>query len=257
MLQYLHMKHIPLVIGNWKMNPQDPATAKQLYMSIKSFAKRATHASVVVAPPIIFIPELFRLSLRSNIALAAQNIYPADGGAHTGEHSIPQLVSYGVQYSIVGHSERRAMGETNDSVAEKVQALLKARLTPIICVGERTRDDNGDFFSFIEAQISTVLTAVPKTRYKELVFAYEPIWAIGTGQTATVDDVVEMRLFITKTMLKHCSKNAASQIRVLYGGSVNAGNARLLYESGAVNGFLVGGASLKPEEFKIIINATK
>lgn len=246
----------PLVIGNWKMNPATAAEAKQIFMGIKKAAKRNSHATVVVAPPAIFIPEVARLSLGGQVSIATQNIHPLPTGAHTGEVSLAMAMPYGVKYCIVGHSERRAMGETDEQVAEKVEAVLKQRLTPVICIGERERDADGNFFLHIEAQIKSVLAVVPKTRYKDIVLAYEPIWAIGTGQTATVDDVIEMQLYVQKILTKHFSRSAANQIRFLYGGSVHGGNAEVLFQSGAVTGFLVGGASLKIDEFAKVMAAT-
>jgi len=188
--------------------------------------------------------------------LGIQNVHAKESGANTGEISLPMLSAFGVTYCIVGHSERRAMGETDQVVAEKVLAILKGRLTPVVCIGERERDKDGNFFLHIERQIHQVLAAIPKARFKDVLFAYEPIWAIGTGQTATVDDVIEMQLFIQKVITKHFSRSAASQIRLLYGGSVHSGNARVLFQSGAIDGFLVGGASLKADEFTHVVKAT-
>lgn len=247
----------PLIIGNWKMNPATAAAAKDLFMGIKKAAKRNIHAIVVVAPPTIFIPELARLSLGGRVQLGMQNINPLPFGAQTGEVSLAMGMPYGIRYCIVGHSERRAMGETDEQIATKVEAILKQRLTPVVCVGERDRDKQGNFFLEIESQIKHVLSVVPKTRYKDIVLAYEPIWAIGTGKTATVDDVIEMQLFVHKVISKHFSRSAAGQVRFIYGGSVHGGNAEVLYQSGVVQGFLVGGASLKVGEFTKIISATK
>lgn len=247
----------PIVIGNWKMNPATAAEAKQIFMGIKKAAKRNSHATVVIAPPVIFIPEVARLSLGGQISLGIQNIYPLSVGAQTGETSLAMAMPYGVKYCIVGHSERRAMGETNEQVAEKIAVILKQRLTPVVCIGERERDQEGNFFLQIEAQIKSILAVVPKARYKDIVLAYEPIWAIGTGKNATVDDVIEMQLFVQKIITKHFSRSAASQVRFLYGGSVKGGNAGILYQSGVIDGFLVGGASLKVDEFAKVIVATK
>jgi len=138
-------------------------------------------------------------------------------------------------------------------VAKKVLAILKVRLTPVVCVGERERDEQGDFFSFIENQIELAFKDLPKTRFKDMIIAYEPIWAIGTGINATVEDVKEMQLFILKILTKHFGRSVASQVRIIYGGSVKADNAIKLYQSGGIDGFLVGGASLNPAEFSAII----
>ncbi len=246
----------PLVIGNWKMNPQTVAEAKQIFLGVKKTVKKYSHATVVVAPPAIFLSELARLVRDPSLQLGVQHIHPDLGGAQTGEISLSMVMPLGVTHCIIGHSERRAQGETDAMVAAQIEAVLKQRLTPVICVGERNRDKDGNFFVFIEEQVKNVLAAVPKARYKDIVIAYEPIWAIGTGVTATVDDVVEMKLFIQKVITKYSSRNAASLIRFLYGGSVHSGNAQVLYASGAIHGFLVGGASLKVDEFTKVIAAT-
>lgn len=248
----------PLVIGNWKMNPLSVTDAMALATGLKKTTKKLSGVTIVLAPPTIFIPAVAKSIAGSALALGIQNIHPAPSGALTGETSLPMTTAFGVAYCIVGHSERRAMGETDKQVAEKVVALLKQKLTPVVCIGERERDKDGNFFLQIEAQIKSVLAALPKARFKDIVFAYEPIWAIGTGKTATVDDVIEMQLFIQKVITKHFSRAGALQVRLLYGGSVHSGNAMVLYQSGIIDGFLVGGASLNVDEFtKVIMAATK
>lgn len=253
------MSHInqPLVIANWKMNPVTLAEAKNIFLGIKKEAKKYPHAVTVIAPPHIYITELVKLAQKSNLTLSAQNAYFDVKGAYTGEHSMAQLRDASVQYVILGHSERRKQGETNELIAKKVLAAVTGKITPILCVGEDTRDSNGNFFNLIETQITTALTGIPKSRLKEVVIAYEPIWAIGTGATATAGDVMEMQLFIKKILTKVFDRTIAKQIRVVYGGSVNADNAKDLFVGGGINGFLVGGASLKPIDFGEIIAATK
>lgn len=191
----------------------------------------------------------------SAVSLGAQTMHQAAHGAQTGESGTGMLVSAGVSFVILGHSERRVLGETDVLVGIKTLAALKSKLTPVICIGERERDSQGNFYTYIEAQIKSALSEVPKTRFKDVVIAYEPIWAIGTGLTANVDDVYEMKLFIHKVLSKQFDRAAANQVRIIYGGSVSADNATQLYVGAAVNGFLVGGASLKPAEFTKIIAA--
>jgi triosephosphate isomerase len=177
-------------------------------------------------------------------------------GAFTGETGIAMLQAHGISSVILGHSERRALGETDEMIARKVPALLKAKITPIICVGERERDAQGNFYLTIEAQITKALSLVKSAAFKDVVIAYEPIWAIGTGKTAHVEDVYEMQLFIEKILTKISNRAAARKVRIIYGGSVNAENAAVLFSQGGIAGFLVGGASLKPVEFTKIIAAT-
>ena len=247
--------HKPLVIANWKMNPQSLTEAKKIFLGIKNASKKYPDVSVVVAPPAIYLHELVKTA-GSIVNVAAQNMHNASLGAFTGEISPTMLMDAGVKSVIIGHSERRAMGETDEVVTKKVLAALKARLMPIVCVGERERDGQGNFFTSIEKQIETVFKAIPKTRFKDVVVAYEPIWAIGTGATASVEDVKEMQLFILKVLTKNFGRNSASQVRIIYGGSVKSDNAAQLYDTGGVTGFLVGGASLQPDDFAKIIAST-
>lgn len=248
--------HEPLVIANWKMNPVTLAEAKTILTSVKTLLKKQTGVQVVVAPPALYLLEMKKvLGGSSAIALAAQSVHPAPFGAQTGEMSAPMALAAGASFVLIGHSERRALGETDGMVAEKVTAVQKARLTPVVCIGERERDTQGNFFLFIEAQIKAILSVVPKARFKDIVIAYEPIWAIGTGKTATAEDVNEMRLFIQKILTKYGDRSAAQKIRIIYGGSVTAETARALFTGGGVNGFLVGGASLRPQEFAKIVSS--
>ena len=249
--------HAPLVVGNWKMNPVSFAEVKTIVTSLKAATKKVSEVQIMIAPPALYLMEIKKMLGTSVIGLAAQTVHSAPMGAQTGEHSIPMLTNAGVAAVIVGHSERRALGETDEMVGAKVAALIKSKLTPIICIGERDRDVQGNFFMLIEAQIKAALTNIPKARFKDVVIAYEPIWAIGTGKTATAEDVNEMRLFIQKILTKHFDRASAGKIRIIYGGSVSAQNATDLFTLGGVDGFLVGGASLRPQEFSQIIHSIK
>ena len=241
-----------VVIANWKMNPQSIAEAKKILGEIKNTAQKHPSVLVMVAPPAIFLTELNRMAGEA-VALGVQNIHFEPLGAFTGEISPTMAVNSGAKFILVGHSERRAKGESNEEVAKKVLASLKVKLTPVVCVGERERDERGDFFLFIETQIELAFKDLPKTRLKDIIIAYEPIWAIGIGINATVEDIKEMQLFILKILTKHFGRSVASQVRIIYGGSVKADNATKLYQSGGIDGFLVGGASLNPAEFSAII----
>ncbi len=245
----------PLVIANWKMNPVTLQEAKTIFTGIKNNSKKFLETTVVIAPPTLYITELKKLTTKTSLALGAQNTHFDVKGAYTGEHSIPQLVEAGVSYIIIGHSERRQQGETDELIGRKVMATLKGKCTAVVCVGEKTRDTQGNFYSLIEQQIKAAVGEVQKSRLKDVVIAYEPIWAIGTGATATVADVMEMQLFIKKILTKLFDRTGARNVRVIYGGSVNADNAKELFVSGGINGFLVGGASLKPVDFGKIIQA--
>lgn len=259
MIQCTRMSHINnrIVIANWKMNPSTLAEARQIAKATATIAKKNVGVTVVMAVPHLYITEVKKAIGKSILQIGAQNCHTDVKGAYTGEHSALQLRDAGATYVIIGHSERRAMGETNELIAKKVLAAITAKVSPVICVGEASRDTQGNFLLFIEAQVSSALHAVPKSRLKEITIAYEPIWAIGTGATATAGDVEEMQMFIKKILTKHFDRTVAKQVKIVYGGSVNAENAAELYQKGGVNGFLVGGASLKPADFSTIVSVAQ
>ncbi len=247
----------PLIIGNWKMNPRTEVEAITLAKATAAIRKKTTHAMVVITPPLLFLGAVAKSMKKSLLLLGVQHSHPGPVGAFTGEVSASMVQAYGVTHAITGHSERRAHGETDEMVNAAVLMLLKQKMHPVICIGERVRDAQAHFYAEIESQITKALASVPAARYKDVVIAYEPIWAIGTGATATPADVLEMKLFIEKVLTKIGGRTAARAVTVIYGGSVNGDTAPLLYKEGGVAGFLVGGASLKPAEFEKIIKATE
>lgn len=256
MIQSSHMKKsIPLIVGNWKLNPVKLADATALAQAIVRKNKKSTTPYVAVAPPFPYLVEVGKKISKSPVTLSAQDVYIKDIGAHTGEVSALQLKDLGVSFVIIGHSERRAMGETDELVREKVRIVLKHKLTPIVCIGESERDEQGNFFNFVEKQIRSLGSVLSVAEIKKVVIAYEPIWAIGTGKTATADNVKEMQLFIESILTKLYDRTTAKGIRLLYGGSVKPTNAMELHKEGGMNGFLVGGASLNAEDFDSIIKA--
>jgi len=248
-------KSTPLIVGNWKLNPVTMTEAVTLASAIARKQKIASETKIAIAPPFIYLSDIGKKIKKSAVSLVAQDVYFKDVGAHTGEISALQLKDLGVEYVIIGHSERRAMGESDVDVQQKVQIVLKHKLVPIVCIGERERDEQGNFFSFVEAQLRSLAEVLPATLIKKVVIAYEPIWAIGTGKTATADNVKEMQLFIETVLTKIYDRPTARAVTLLYGGSVKPQNAFLLYTEGGMNGFLVGGASLNSEDFVNIIKA--
>lgn len=248
-------KSTPLIVGNWKLNPVTMTEAVTLASAIARKQKIASETKIAIAPPFIYLSDIGKKIKKSAVSLVAQDVYFKDIGAHTGEISALQLKDLGVEYVIIGHSERRAMGESDVDVQQKVQIVLKHKLVPIVCIGERERDEQGNFFSFVEAQLRSLAEVLPATLIKKVVIAYEPIWAIGTGKTATADNVKEMQLFIETVLTKIYDRPTARAVTLLYGGSVKPQNAFLLYTEGGMNGFLVGGASLNSEDFVNIIKA--
>ncbi|MFM2381799.1 MAG: hypothetical protein RLZZ76_566 [Candidatus Parcubacteria bacterium] len=250
-------KHIPLVVGNWKMNPVSTSLSQSLAKDIvRSIGKKVSQVQVAICPPTLFTAVVGKQLEKSVLALGAQDVSADIQGAHTGEVSTAMLKILGVTYVIVGHSERRAQGESDALVAKKVTASLKAGFTTIVCIGEKARDGHGHYFNEVESQLKSVLAHVPKSQLGKLVIAYEPVWAIGTGKTASVEDVHEMKLFIQKGIAEVHERSAIAKVRIIYGGSVNKDNAESLTKESGMNGFLVGGASLKPAEFAEIVRIT-
>lgn len=243
-----------LVVGNWKMNPATLARAEKLFVDIEKGLKgRQAFVELAIAPPLPFITELQQLAGPQKIEFAAQDVSAFPGGAYTGSVGTSMLRSIGVRCAIVGHSERRKEGETDEQVNEKLRSLLAEKLTGILCVGETERDGQGDYFSLVEEQLGKALEGVTKEDIKRVIVAYEPVWAIGTGKNARPEDVEEMRLFINKILTDLYGREAAEGVRVLYGGSVTPDNAEGLLEKGAIDGFLVGSSSLDAKKFVAIV----
>ncbi|KXI30864.1 triose-phosphate isomerase [Paraglaciecola hydrolytica] len=211
------------------------------------------HLDVVICPPFPYL-GLFK----SGVTLGAQNMSSFESGAHTGEISGLMLTEFACRYVIVGHSERRAdNNESNDEVALKVAAALKIKLTPILCIGESDSvRESGKLFDFIAAQLDAVIKQIGITQFSKIVLAYEPIWAIGTGKTASPAQAQEVHQFIREHLAKQ-DKHVAANIQILYGGSVKGSNAKELFSQQDVDGGLIGGASLDPDDFLSICLAAK
>jgi triosephosphate isomerase len=248
-------KSIPLIVGNWKCNPGTLAEAEVLATGVAKVHKKNESPYVVIAPTDLHVTAVGKKISRSTVQLASQAVSSYAEGAHTGEQAVSQLKDVGAEFIIIGHSERRAAGITDSDVFVKLKIVLAAKLTAIVCIGEQKRDRNGNFFKEIEKQIQSFAKELTPAQLKKIVIAYEPIWAIGTGKTATADDVKEMQLFIEKVLTKLHDRKIAQSVRLLYGGSVKPHNAAELHAVGSMGGFLVGGASLKAEDFIAITKA--
>lgn len=248
-----------IIIANWKMNPNSLKEAKDIFEGIKSgvpaFAKGSSEAmEVVVCPPFLYLKDLWDVRHPTGmsdilVSLGAQNLFYEEKGAYTGEISASMLKDLGCEYVIIGHSERRKyFDETDETVNKKIKSAIKAGLKPIFCVGETEEQRNsGKAEEVVERQIKIGLAGIEnwKLKIENLIVAYEPVWAIGTGNACGVEDAKKMREFIEKKI-----KNTS----IVYGGSVNSQNASDYVKKAGYNGFLVGGASLKPDEFIKIIN---
>ncbi|MDO8604741.1 MAG: triose-phosphate isomerase [bacterium] len=244
-----------LIIGNWKMYPASLKEAKTKFVAIKKTASKLSNVQTVVCPPLVYVSELKKLVTGHRVVVGAQNAWFEKEGAFTGEVSLAMLASVGAQYVIVGHSERRALGETDELVHKKVLAGVKAGLTVVLCVGERERDPDGEYMKFISEQIKSAIHGVQKKELKKVVIAYEPIWAIGKNAVhpASSDDALEVSILVKKTLVDIYGKDAAS-VPILYGGSVDAKNAWEFLLKSQVDGLLVGRASLDPKVFGEILN---
>lgn len=238
------------------MNPATVTLSTKLATDLKKQLLKIKHVDVVVAPPTLYLDTVYKVRSGSRaFALGVQNIHHEKLGAHTGEISLPMVKQYEVSHVILGHSERRKEGESDASVHQKLIATIKAGFVAVVCVGEEKRDSHGHYLSHIETQIRTALATIPKAKLVQVVIAYEPIWAIGTGNTATAADVHEMKLFIERVLTDLYGRNFAQRVRILYGGSVNPKNAQELFVGGTVDGFLVGGASLHADDFVGIVKS--
>ena len=245
-----------IIMGNWKMNKQ-PEDARRFILDLKQEAAAAKWCDVGLCVPFLHIPAAVRAAKGTKIAVGAQNCHYEPSGAFTGEVSCPMLAESGCKYVIIGHSERRRdFAETDRTVNLKVLAALAAGLKPIVCVGEtlEMRDD-GVTLDVVRAQVKRALRGVPQEQARKIVFAYEPIWAIGTGYTATAEQAGEVAGAIRECLRQLYGARAARSISILYGGSMNGNNARELLAQPDIDGGLIGGAALGVESFSAIIEA--
>jgi triosephosphate isomerase (TIM) len=245
----------PLVAANWKMH-KTRAEAREFLDAFLPGAAALAGIEIAICPPFTALTTAIERCGGTPVVVAAQNLHDEPAGAFTGEVSPPMLIELGAWGAIVGHSERRGLfGESDDALARKVPAALAAGLVPILCVGESEAErDAGRTEAVLRRQLEADLAAVPDQRLAEVVIAYEPIWAIGTGRTATVEQAVEAIAF-ARSVLAERDGGAASATRILYGGSVKAANAGELLGADGLDGGLVGGASLDPGEFLAICEA--
>ena len=244
-----------IIAGNWKMN-KTPKEAEALLGDVLNVAKGAA-CEVVVCTPYVDLPCACAVAKGSNVNVGAQNLHFKASGAYTGEISAAMLRELGVGYVIIGHSERREyFAETDATVALKIGAALAAGLTPILCVGESLEQrEQGIMGEHIRTQIKIALADVAAADMGKVVIAYEPIWAIGTGKTATSEQAQEVCKLIRDTLCELFGADAAQGVSILYGGSMNAKNAAELLAQPDIDGGLIGGASLKAEDFGKIIDA--
>jgi len=245
-----HMR-TPVICGNWKMH-KDAAGTTSFFESFRTLVERAENCEIVICPSFLNLETAVRATRGTRIQVGAQNLCWATEGAFTGEVSGPMIRALGCSHVIVGHSERRKyFGETNESVLEKAVAAIEAGLTPIVCVGEREKKDAR---KALMEQFRYAIGALSDEQFARIVIAYEPVWAIGTGETATPDTAAAAHRLIRGQAEGSFGKEAANNVRILYGGSVKPDNAKSLMAQPGIDGLLVGGASLDPVSFGEIVN---
>ena len=244
----------PLIAGNWKMH-NNSAESVELVSQLKEMISGVKEVEVVVAPPYTALGSVATAIKGSTIFLSSQNIFWEEKGAFTGEVSPAMLKDIGCQYTIIGHSERRQyFGETNETVNKRLKAALNASLIPIVCVGETLEErEAGKTLAIIEQQVKEGLDGVSSGEMEKVVVAYEPVWAIGTGKTATPEQAQEVHQFIRKMLAQVFNKGVAEDTRILYGGSVKPDNVDQLMSQKDIDGALEGGASLKADSFARIV----
>jgi len=238
-----------IIVGNWKMNPTTLDEAKRIFKSTKTTASKLKNVNVVACPPFVYTGVLSKSKSESLLALGAQNVYFETQGSFTGEVSPIMLKDLGVKYVIVGHSETRTRGETDENVSKKIQVLLDNGIKPILCIGEKERNEDGSHLDYVKDQIKNSLNNVNKKNINDLLVAYEPIWAIGAKEAMDAPSIYEMSLFIKKVLSDIYGQESAIATPILYGGSVNFRNASEIFVTGKVDGLLVGRESVNPPGF--------
>lgn len=241
----------PLIVANWKCNPLTLKEAQELLNSVVDGIDSI--ADVVICPPFAFLSSL----INDSITFGAQNCCFEDKGAFTGEVSVLMLEDLGCKYVIIGHSERRNLfKETNQDINLKLKKVLDSSLKPILCIGENREDrEGGKTFEILIEQLEECLIDISKEKANKIVLAYEPVWAIGTGKNAETEKIEEVRAFIKEFLSKKFSEDISNQIKILYGGSVGSNNVNQYLKDAKMDGVLVGGASIKADEFiKLVKN---
>lgn len=244
-----------LIVANWKAYVEDLAKAKTLATLAKRLARNSGH-DIVLAPPAPFLGALARGG-QDAVAFAAQDISVTTGGAYTGEVTAATFASVGATYAIIGHSERRTMGDSKEIVAQKMSHALAHGLTPILCVGEKARDGEARYLNVVREEITSALAPLTSKERGQVIVAYEPLWAIGKTATDAISprDLSEMTLYIRKVLAELLPGKSSTRSKVLYGGSVEPANARDIAAGAVINGFLIGHASADGAVFSAVIQS--
>lgn len=245
-----------IVAGNWKMNKNAVETT-MLLQNIMAESPKNTKTRIIVAPTFVNLTAAANLLATTNIDVAAQNMHQAESGAFTGEISADMLTSIGIKTVILGHSERRAIfHETDELIANKVKTALKHKMKVIFCFGEELKDrQSKEHFKIVESQLKFGLFHIEAKDWDSIILAYEPVWAIGTGETASPEQAQEMHQFVRELIFKSFGKEISEKVSILYGGSVKPDNAKEIFSKPDVDGGLIGGAALNAKDFLTIVEA--
>lgn len=244
-----------IIVGNWKMNPISLDEARRIFRSIKKVSTKLHSTQIVICPPFVYLQPLLNRNNDLLISLGTQDVFYEEQGSFTGDISVPMIKNMGAKYIIIGHSERRSKGETDEIISKKVQMVLESGLNAILCVGEKERDANGAYLDTLKNQIKNSLNKVSKKNINRLIVAYEPIWAIGAKESMNPATIHEMALFVKKVLSDIYGHDDAMNTAILYGGSVNFRNAPDIIVKGEVDGLLVGRESLNSAGFGELLKA--
>ena len=254
------MKNTKLIVANWKMNPDSAEKAEKIINEIKAKSKNFGDVKLIVCPPFVYLNEISNaISSSKKMILGAQDVFVGQGVSHTGEVGVELLKKAGVKYIIVGHSERRATLDGDEVVKAKMLGALKEGFKVILCVGEKERNEHGDHYHEIRRQIEDAIVKLPKKFIKNLVIAYEPVWAIGRPENEAIkpDQLHEITIYIKRLLSDTFGAKEFEKVKILYGGSVTKNNFKEIVEKGNVDGLLIGRESLKVDNFLELIKEIK
>ena len=247
-----------LLVGNWKSYPATLPEAKKIFTRMKAKLSKVSGVDFRLAVPYPYVYALTEGKKKGRILVGTQDVSHATGGAHTGEVAASMGASVGASFAIVGHSERRAQGETNDIVNKKVLAALGSGMDVVLCIGEKERDLEGAYFTFLKQELDSAFQGILPKDLSKIIIAYEPVFAIGKSAAEAMNgsDVQQMVIFIRKFLTERFNRSRADSTPILYGGSVDETNAKSIYSEGAIDGFLLGRASLDPAVVSTIVKLT-
>ena len=246
------MKNTKLIVANWKMNPGSAENAEKIINEIKKESKNFGDVKLIVCPPFVYLNEVSKaISGSKKVILGAQDVFVGEGVSHTGEVGVELLKKSGVKYIIVGHSERRAILDSGEVVKAKMIGSMKAGFKVILCVGEKERNEHGDHYHEIKKELEDAIVKLPKKFIKNLVIAYEPVWAIGKPENEAIkpDQLHEITIYIKRLVSDILGASEMKKVKILYGGSVTKNNFKEIVEKGNVDGLLIGRESLKVDNF--------